>query len=119
MSEDPAFGDYVVQHPTLNETNPRFIRPSAMIRYTDDRAWHIVKGKQIAGNGNDQFYGLAAQLIREPMFRGAAFSSGDRYIAFVGSRRAPSPGNLTTWRAAVTSQHFAQVVHQLATWTAP
>ena len=110
----PAFGDYAIAHPETTAIDPRMMNPSASVRYTTPTDWLIVRGHGVRSReGYDQFYGLAAQLVRHPDCCDAGFSWGDWYIRQC-AERLQGPGNLTTWRKVGTNHHIAMVVSQIA-----
>jgi hypothetical protein len=109
---DIVYADYAIAHPSPKELDPRVMRMSASIRYTDSRAWVIVKGRNVRQWGFDQYFDLAGQLAAHRAYRGAGFSWGDRYINECAARSV-GPGNATTWRKVGTNHHITLVVRQL------
>ena len=110
----PTFSDYGISHPQPSEVDPRVMRASASIRYTTEKAWLILKGKNLKDHGYNQFHDVSNKLLNKSEYSGPEFSWGDRYICECASRRVSS-GNLTTWRKVGTSHHIAYVRQQLAT----
>jgi hypothetical protein len=109
----PAFGDYAICHVQPPEVDPRVMKPSASIRYTTDKDWLVVKGRNLREYSFDQFYEVCRNLIARPEYCGPAFSWGDWFINECADGRR-GPGNLTTWRQVGTSHHLAFVVNQIA-----
>jgi hypothetical protein len=111
----PAFGDYGICHPDLQDYDPRFT-PTAAIRYTIERGWLIVKAASIKKYKNEQFRELSAMLRRRPEYYGISFSWGDNYISDCADSMTRGPGNLTTWRQVGTNHHIAVVTNQIASF---
>lgn len=109
----PTFGDYAISHPEPSEVDPRIMRPSASIRYTAERSWLVLKGRNLRDNGFEQFRQVSRELIESPEYSGPRFSWGDSYIAGCASERTGT-GNLTTWRKVGTSHHLTFAVRQLS-----
>ncbi len=111
----PTFADYTIRHPIYKESN-QFFQSSSSLKYTLDESWLIMRGKK----GNlTQYLGHANLLSRDPhyssMFRGAAFSFGDAFIAKKGQDlHDPKPGNSTSWILVGINHHLANTVDQIA-----
>lgn len=109
----PVFGDYAIANPQPSEVDPRIMRPSASIRYTTDKGWIVLKGRNLRDHGYTQFHSVSQSLVSDPDYCGPSFSWGDDYISRCANRSATT-GNLTTWRKVGTSHHLAFVADQLA-----
>lgn len=109
----PSFSDYAIAHPSILDMDPRIMRMSANLRYTSERDWLILKGRDTRQYGHEQFNDICAELVQRPEFSGADFSWGDNYIQQCANGNA-GPGNAMTWRRAGTSHHLTFVVRQIA-----
>jgi hypothetical protein len=113
-----SFGDYGIAYPVY-ESVP--YAGAAAIRYTINDDWLIYRGRSVQGprfGGYAQFHALCQQLVRDPEYRGAAFSWGDGLIDRCAQQQVGT-GNLTTWRSVGTNHHIALVARQLASHRAP
>lgn len=113
----PTFGDYAISNPSPSGEgiDPRIMRMSANLRYTLDRTWLLLKGRNVRDHGYEQFNELCRRLVDAgDLFKGPQFSWGDKYIHDAAAN-AGGPGNATVWRKVGTSHHLAQVTHQIAT----
>lgn len=109
----PAFGDYSIAHPEVNELDPRMITMSASIRYTADDYWLIVRGRSTKQHGYIQYHALSLTLIARPEYCGSAYSWGDDYIDKCAAQTVGT-GNPTTWRRVANNHHFQKVITQLS-----
>jgi hypothetical protein len=112
LKRSASFADYAIQHPDLVIVDPRVIKPSASIRYSDATDWIIFRGRQLKDNPG-QFPKLAKQLTRHASYAGPTFSAGDAF-ADVIARGGPGGGTLKVWRTAGTSHHLSLVARQIA-----
>lgn len=110
----PLFSDYGVNHIDSFEGDPRLLRMSANIRYTDWQHWSVFKAGAVQVYGYDQYVDLCKLLTALPVFKGAAFSTGDENYDEKATNPAATPGNATTWRRDATNHHIHVVLHQLA-----
>lgn len=108
-----VYSDYGIAHPVSVIVDPRKMRMSASIRYTTDRDWLIVKGRNVRQYGFEQFFDLSQQIVNSPDYYGEGFSWGDQYIKRCAERQT-GPGNATTWRKVGTSHHLTVVARQVA-----
>jgi hypothetical protein len=112
----PTFGDYAINHPEpfeRLELDPRLIRMSASLRYTADKEWLIVKGRNTKDHGREQYHGLCQLMIKRPEYKGTGCSWGDDYINGCAGR-STNPGNPTIWRKVGTNHHLTFVTEQIA-----
>jgi hypothetical protein len=108
----PTFADYAAEAPGFFQGD--FVDPTAVIRYTVDDAWLILRGHNLSDpDGHGQFRQLARQLIAHPQYRGPAFSDGDRYI-YDCARGVGGTGTPTTWRQVAVNHHLTLVTQELA-----
>lgn len=110
----PLYSDYAVNHIDSFEGDPRLLRMSANIRYTDMQHWAVFKAGAVQVYGYDQYLDLCKVLTALPVFMGAAFSTGDANYEQKANDPAATPGNATTWRRDATNHHIHVVLHQLA-----
>lgn len=124
----PTFGDYGINHPVLTELDPRIIRMSPNIRYTDSVNYVVAKGqaqprkkkkhtpaeeaarKELAPS--EQYPKLSAMIKKHESWKGAQFSWGDAFIDKCS--RKECAGRPTDWRAVGMCHHIALVVQQIA-----
>lgn len=112
----PTFGDYAISHPSpaSDGIDPRIMRMSANLRYTLDRSWLMLKGRNVRDHGFEQFNELCRMLVNsDGLFMGADYSWGDAYIDRA-AQGTDGPGNATKWRQVGTSHHLAVVTKQIA-----
>jgi len=111
----PAFGDYGINHPSVDLVDWRKVKPSAKIKYTADDSWFIVKGSNVRDNKFEQYRGLCQTVIDSPHYPGEDFSYGDKYIADCASGIGKT-GNLTTWCMVGMNHHLEKVVADIASF---
>jgi hypothetical protein len=87
-------GDYGINHPDQVEdsTDPKFMRPTAHLRYATDNDWLIVKTRTIDSGGIDALPEHFRALMRRPEFKCVGASSAERWVDQV-SKGSISPGN--------------------------
>lgn len=110
----PSFGDYGIQHPAgVEDFDPRYMTPSATIRYTQGDEWVLIKGRSIKQHGGGQFRDLATKLVSSGDYWGQEHCSGCRLIheCHTGTKAA---GTLEIWRRIGTNHHLTLVTQQLA-----
>lgn len=112
----PTFSDYVINHPRiLPPLDMRLFNPSAIIKYTIDDKWFMVKGKGTKEeNGFKQFRDLSKIIISTQHYCGPNFSYGDDYIEKCANGNTKTPGNLTTWIQVGTNHHIQKVIKDVA-----
>jgi len=109
----PTFGDYAIQHPNVQDIDPRVMQMSANLRYTTTKAWLIARGLNVRHHGYEQFRDLCRMIVDRPEFCGKDYSPGDAFI-YQCAHNEGGPGNATTWREVGTSHHLKFVVDQIA-----
>lgn len=115
LIRNPEFSDYAVANPEPFEGDPRVIKMSANIRYTNKDKFLIFKGLQVRKHGSNQYHALALQAVTHPEYYGSLYSAGDKFIYDV-SKRSTNPGNATSWRQVGTNHHLTVVVSELSTF---
>jgi hypothetical protein len=130
LPRKPTFGDYGCLHPVPFDPS-KHPNPCANIKYTTERDWIVMKGRQLTErkpgphSGHDQFP-LLARLLVEDSSSGAgivdsSFSQGDEYIQRhaqkarngTGCGRG-NTGNSCTWLFAGLNHHLTFTVVQIA-----
>ncbi len=117
----PVFSDYAVAFPEPEDIDPRLMRMSPNIRYTQDKYWLIVKGKALSKKKDKvqnppariQYPELSTSLIGSDYFQGENCCKGDAFIVQCAAKTS-GPGNATTWRRVGTCHHLTFVVKQIA-----
>ena len=116
LAQRPSFGDYGIAHP-IYRYMPWWMRGAAKIRYTGLNDYYLFRGQSLKVpryGGYGQFRQLAAQVIAEPVYRGAAYSAGDKYIDDSANNRVGT-GNLQKWVTVGTTQHATYVARMVTT----
>lgn len=116
LTHRPSFGDYGIAHPVYRYM-PWWMRGAAKIRYTGPNDFYIFRGQSLKYpkfGGFNQFRTLAAHLIADSVYRGAAYSSGDKYIDDCAANRVGT-GNLQKWVEVGTNQHITYVARMVPT----
>jgi len=108
----PNFGDYTIVHPEFTPVDMRKIKSSGKIVYTTADSWFVSKGGAFRDNPG-QMHDHCAAVIRAGIFKGAAYSSGDEYIANCASKRA-NPSNQPWWKFVTINHHITHVLEDLA-----
>lgn len=116
VSRLPSFADYGVQHPEFLDFDPRFMTPSAAIRYTLPDEWLFVIGRNVRRHGLEQFRVLSQQLVVRDAFAGPQHCEGCKAILAIANGDR-SPGNLETWVVICTTHHITEVANSLANLT--
>lgn len=111
----PTFGDYGVTHPDQveNSTEPKFMRPTAHLRYATENDWLIVKTRTIDSGGIAALPELFRALVQRPEYQCGGTSTADRWVDQV-SKGSISPGGTTTWLQHGTGRHLTVVTRQLS-----
>jgi len=113
---DLIFGDYAISNPITSELDPTKMVMSANIRYTTDRDWLVLKGRNVRRYKFDQYFHLCDALVQRKEFCGGDFSWGDWYIDQC-ALAMQGPGNATTWRKVGVNHHLTFVATELAKLT--
>lgn len=108
----PNFGDYTIVHPEFSPVDMRMIKPTGKVVYTTSVNWEIRKGGAFRDNP-EQMHAHCASIVSSGKFKGAAYSSGDDYIAKCADRKE-SPSNQTRWKNVGINHHITQVLDDLA-----
>lgn len=118
LQRNPAFSDYVIQHPVYDESF-QFFAPSTSIRYTLENEWWILKGRKLRF---DLYLANAKLLSEDNRFFGADFSEGDRYISekamhferYIKDPKLKGTGTAETWIQAGTNHHLICTTNQIS-----
>ncbi|MGW2628848.1 beta family protein [Streptomyces chattanoogensis] len=105
-----VYGDYSIVHPDKAakvSTGPVTILGKVL--YTAAEEYLVVKGRAMSVYGAAQMPPLALRISKSPLFRGRAFSAGERYIADCAEQRA-APGPPERWVQAGHTQHLTLVM---------
>ena len=110
----PTYGDYTIVHPDFAALDMRKIKSAGKVVYTTPDTWATRKGGAFRDD-REQMHTHCDAIVTEPAFRfrGAAFSSGDSYIAKCAVRQA-TPSNLSRWKEVAINHHITAVVDDLA-----
>jgi hypothetical protein len=113
----PTFGDYATSHPVTALLDPRVLDPNAKIKYTIDDAWFIVVGSQVKLNGRGQYVQLSQRIVqaKPPIFSGAGYSWGDKYIADCAAKTVGT-GGTSTWPTVATNHHVTRAIRDVASF---
>jgi len=110
----PLFGDYGIQHPEQAQIDPRYMNPSANIRYTLKECFLILKGRSFRDHGGEQFRDLARKLVASGDFFGSRHCAGCNKIALIAELESKeTAGNLEKWRKIGSMHHFTLTVEQI------
>ena len=109
----PNFGDYTIVHPEFTVFDMRKIKSAGKIVYTTPRSWSVRKGGAFRDNP-EQMHDHCVDLVSTPIFKGAAYSSGDDYIARCAVRQV-GPSNQPRWKDVTINHHITHVLDDLAT----
>lgn len=108
------FGDYCCNSPAPLIADTSNLRPSAIIKYTTENSWLIVKGGQLFREGYSQYCDLSKKIIQSDYFMGENYSYGDKYIydcAHKDKDQDKNFGNPTTWVQVATNHHITLMVN--------
>jgi len=108
------YADYGIVNPDFVDADPRMMRMSANLRYTDTDDWKVYKARSVLKFGFGQYIDLCKILVMASFFRGNAFSIGDANYHAIATTVGSGPGNATHWRRDGTSHHIAIVLSQLS-----
>lgn len=118
ISRIPTFGDYGIANPVTLDLDWRIIPLIANIRYTLEKEWLIIRGKDQKKYGGKQGYQLSKILIKSSDYCRPDYCWGDRYISDC-AKELVGPGSLTTWRKVGTNHHLTFVSEQIANTVLP
>jgi Beta protein len=108
----PNFGDYAIVHPEFSAVDMRKIKSAGKLVYTTPATWEVRKGGAFRDNPG-QMHDHCASIVVSGWFRGAAFSSGDEYIAKCAAR-IEGHSNHSRWKFVAINHHITQVLEDLA-----
>ena len=108
----PAFGDYGIAHPDLEDADPRLMTVPVALRYTTPTEFLVLKRGSYRKSGGAPFQKICEEIVRSPDYSGEAFSWGDGYISRT-ARGEESGGNPEAWRKVATSHHLTLAAMQL------
>lgn len=117
----PKFGDYTISNPNISDgIDPRFMNPTASIRYTYNDRWYILKGEPLK-RGFDQFFDLSKAIVDNTrIYAGENYSWGDKEIfnkslsEDLRKLNNIGTGNLTTWRSISINHHLVMTLNLLS-----
>jgi len=118
ISRIPTFGDYGIANPVTLDLDWRIIPLIANIRYTLEKEWLIIRGRDQKKFGGKQGYQLSKILIKSSDYFRSDYCWGDRYISDC-AKELVGPGSLTTWRKVGTNHHLTFVSEQIANTVLP
>ncbi len=108
----PNYGDYTIVHPEFTPVDMRKIKSAGKLIYTTTTTWEVRKGGAFRDNPG-QMHDHCASIIASGKFSGAAFSSGDEYIAKCAAR-TKGPSNQPWWKFVTINHHITRVLDDLA-----
>lgn len=112
-SPNVIYGDYCCSNSLPIPEDVSQMRPSAIIRYTTEDAWHIWRGIRLTRGGHQQYFELAEKVVNSPVYKDPTYSWGDKQM-YLCSRRERTSGNPTTWVQITTNHHISLVARQFA-----
>ena len=113
-NEKIIYGDYCCSSPAPLIADSRNLRPSAIIKYTTENSWFIVRGEQLFRAGHSQYHDLSKKIINSKYFKGKTYSYGDEFIFNCASDDDSKTGNPTTWVQVATNHHITLAVNQIS-----
>jgi hypothetical protein len=121
----PTFGDYAVTHPEYREYDPRQIRMSPKIKYSDDIRWVVAKGEAIrrkkdpkkSAPPTEQYPALAKMIMAHQAWKGPGFSWGDGQIE--ATSKGDGRSDMQTWVTVGTVHHIVFCAKQIASLPSP
>jgi hypothetical protein len=112
----PNYGDYTIVHPEFAPIDMRKIKSAGKLVYTTSHEWEVRKGGAFRDNP-EQMHDHCASIVTSGKFSGAAFSSGDDYIAKCAAK-TQGPSNQPWWKFVTINHHITHVLGDLSTWGA-
>lgn len=109
----PNYGDYTIVHPNFKAVDMRMIKAAGKLVYTTQNDWEVRKGGAF-NNNRSQMHDHCASIVASGNFSGAAFSSGDDYIARCAVHQV-GPSNQTRWKEVAINHHIMRVLNDLST----
>lgn len=109
----PNFGDYTIVHPDFTPIDMRLIKAAGKIVYTTPDSWFVTKGGAFRDNPA-QMHDHCATIVSSGVFKGALYSTGDKYIADCAVKKA-EPSNQTRWKGVTINHHITHVLDDLST----
>lgn len=114
----PTFADYSVRSPIYNE-ELQFYHSTSSIKYTLEKDWLILKGQV---KKPEIYLASAVELVKNKIFYGEGFSSGDKYIiekakhfeVYIRNPELKGTGTVGTWLKAFINHHLTVTVCQIA-----
>ncbi|MEO3690026.1 beta family protein [Roseateles paludis] len=116
---EARFGDYAISHIDPFDADPRLLKMSANLRYTQADQWFILKAGSVQDKGFGQYRDLCKLLVGLPIYLGKKFSHGDKNYNDIAVGAVEGPGNATHWRRDSTNHHVHVVLRQLTGGTLP
>ena len=107
-------GDYCCSNSIPMPADVSQMRPSAIIKYTTEDAWHFWRGIQLIKGGHGQYFALCRDIIKQTgIYKGESYSWGDLQIKLCAYENR-SCGNPTTWVQIATNHHITLVSQQFS-----
>lgn len=115
----PTFADYAIRNPVFKDSS-QFYPPTTSIRYTQEEAWMVMKGKKL----KFEFYLANAKILagHKDHFYGKTFSAGDRYLSekadhydsYIKNPKIKGTGSSEDWIYVGLSHHLVLAMRQIA-----
>lgn len=112
------YGDYGVK-PAESAEGPAGIggNANAKIRYTIDKAFYIVRGHMVKGEGKNkekQIWGLAQKVVESRHYMGETYSFGDKRIKLCSEKKFN--GGHPEWIVNDTCHHIVYCLDEIQTY---
>lgn len=114
------YGDYCVVSPEYSDID---LEPELMngvstpkIFYPYGEYFYIARGRRFRSHGYGQYFGISDLIVKQPFFRGAAYSYGDQYIhdrSYLSPQKPTKGGSPSTWIKSLTAAHVTFIVNTI------
>lgn len=121
LESNIVYGDYTVISPDYVEpTMSVLLMPSVMVPkvfYTYQNFFFAIRGSKFKTHplGFGQYFGIAGKIANKTYYRGAKYSSGEKYISDRAQKVIPAKiksGNPSSWIRATVNSHITFMTNQ-------
>ncbi|MCB2386352.1 beta family protein [Thalassolituus alkanivorans] len=113
LESNLIYGDYGIVSPEYSDSGLpiEFIyqMSTPKLIYTGRNEYYIFRGGSLKTNGNKQYFKLAKEIVSLEEFRGAHYSSGEKFID-QKSKEIGSPSSQGNWYKFLNVSHITYIV---------
>lgn len=114
------YGDYCVVSPEYSDID---LKPELMsgistpkVFYPHGDDFYIARGRRFRSHGYGQYFKISDSIVKQPFYRGAGYSYGDKYIhdrSYLSVRKPAKGGSPSAWIKSLTAAHITFIVNNV------